>query len=188
MEQAFNWINQFFEVLVKFIPHLLIIRSTEAGVLFKRGKIIKPIGPGLHWYWPLVTEYYVTAVVRQTQNLPTQAAVTKDKVAVAVSGIIVYKIKDVVAAFGKTFDFNDTMNDVSMTAILPYICSRTYDELIMEINSGQAQEALTKSVRRAVRKYGVAVAFVGLTDFTKATALNHIGVPWQSLPAPSGTT
>lgn len=188
METAFNWINQFFEVLVRFVPHLLIIRSTEAGVLFKRGKIIKPIGPGLHWYWPLVTEYYVTAVVRQTQNLPTQAAVTKDKVPVAVSGIIVYKIKDVVAAFGKTYDFNDTMNDVSMTAILPYICSRTYDELIMEINSGQTRRTLTRSVRQALRKYGVVVSLVGLTDFTKATALNHIGSLWQSSHAPTGMT
>lgn len=187
METAFNWINSFFEVLIRFVPHLLIIRSTEAGVLFKRGKIIKPIGPGLHWYWPLVTEYYVTAVVRQTQNLPVQAAVTRDKVAVAVSGIIVYKIIDVVAAFGKTYDFNDTMNDVSMTALLPHICSRSYDELITEINSGKTQEALTKSVRKALRKYGVAVAYVGLTDFTKATALNHIGGSWQPTPVPSGT-
>ena len=188
MEAAFNWINQFFELVTKFFPHLLIVRSTEAGVLFKRGRIVKPIGPGLHWYWPLVTEYYTTAVVRQTQNLPVQAAVTRDKVAVAVSGIIVYRIKDVVAAFGKTFDFNDTMNDVAMTAILPHICSRTYDELIMEINSGQTQEALTKSVRLALRKYGVAVSLVGLTDFTKATALNHIGGSWQPTHVPSGTS
>jgi regulator of protease activity HflC (stomatin/prohibitin superfamily) len=145
---------------------------------------VKAIGPGLHWYWPLVTEFYTTAIVRQTQNLPVQAAVTKDKIAVAVSGIVVYKIVDIVAALSKTWDFNDTLSDVSMTAILAYVRTHTYDELI----EGSAQDNLTKRVRQALRRYGVSVAQVGLTDLTEATALNHIGASWQSLPGQNGTS
>lgn len=183
MEAAFNWINQFFEVLTKFIPHLLVVRATHAGVKFRRGRTVKIMGPGLHWYWPLVTETYITAVVRQTQNLAVQSAVTKDRVSVAISGIIVYKIRDVVAAFTKNWDFNETLEDVSMTAILPYVLGKTYDELVSEISSGEAQTNLTLIVRRALKRYGVAVASVGLTDFTKAVSLNHISTA-QRPPAP----
>lgn len=180
-----DFISNFLDVIRRLVPHLLLVRATEAGVLFKRGKTIKPIGPGLHWYWPLVTEYYTTAVVRQTQNLPIQSVVTRDRVAVAISGIIVYRIKDAVAALARTFDFNDTLKDIAMTAIVPYVCSRDYDVIITEIQNGTAQETLTKLVRRALRKYGVAVTAVGLTDFTEALALNHL---WQPTQEPSGTT
>ena len=56
-------------------------------------------------------------VTRQTHTLPTQALLTSDGRRVVVSGIVVYRIKDIVATLARNWDISDTLNDLTMVAI-----------------------------------------------------------------------
>jgi regulator of protease activity HflC (stomatin/prohibitin superfamily) len=177
MEGAFTWIGQLIEWLGSLIPRIKIVRATHAGIKFQRGKHIKLIEPGLIVYWPIITEVDIIPVARQTHNMPTQCAVTKDRVPVSVGGVVVYRIKDVVKALSRNWDFTDTINDIAMTAIMPVILQHTYDELIVQIADGSIQKVLTNSVKRQLHRYGVSVASVALTDFARSLVVNNVGQP-----------
>jgi hypothetical protein len=72
MESAFAWLGQLFETFYKFIPHILIVRATHGGVKWVRGRNVKALPSGLHWYWPLTTEVEVIVTARQTLAIPDQ--------------------------------------------------------------------------------------------------------------------
>ena len=111
MESAFAWLSQLIETFYRFIPHIIIIRATHAGVKWVRGKHIKPLMPGLHLYWPLTTEIEVLVTARQTLAIPDQVLTTKDGKKVTVKTLVVYKIRDVVQAIGKqNWDVDSTVN------------------------------------------------------------------------------
>lgn len=175
MEGALDWIGQLVHWIASLFPRIRIVRSTHGGVKFQRGKTIKEIGPGLTVYWPIVTEIDIIPVARQTHNLPTQCAVTKDKVEVAMGGVVIYRITNVVKALSRNWDFNDTINDIALTAIIPVIMSHTYDELVEQIASNSIQHLLTQEVRSKLSRYGVTVSYVGLTDFSKCLVIKNVG-------------
>lgn len=175
MDGALDWIGQIIQWIGRFIPRIVIVRATHAGVKFQRGKKVKPIAPGLTVYWPLITELELIPVARQTHNLPTQCAVTKDREAVAVGGVVIYSISNVVKALSRNWDFNDTINDVALTAIMPEFLNHTYSELIKWIADGSIQTTLTLKVREKLSHYGIRVIHVGLTDFAKCFVLKSVG-------------
>lgn len=175
MEGAFAWVGQLVEWLGSLIPRVMIVRATHGGVKFRQGRDVEEVKPGLIVYWPFVTEVDVIPVARQTQNLPTQCIETKDRVQVTVGGVVVYRITDVVKALSRNWDFTDTINDITLTAILPIIMRHSYDELLEKISNESIQKELTKAVRSKLRRYGVSVSSVGLTDFAKCIVLKNIG-------------
>lgn len=174
MESAFAWIGYVAEWLGAFIPRIKIIRSTHAGVRFRHGKYARAMGPGIHVYWPIVTEVDVIPVARQTQNLPSQSLMTKDGQQVVVSGIVVYSIKDVVAAISNNWDVTETISDITMTAIGEIVTTHTLDEMRGEL-AGKVQKALTKVTRKKLAPFGVRVFRTALTDFSTCIVLKTLG-------------
>lgn len=174
MEAALAWIGYIVEWLGLFIPRLVIVRSTHAGVRFRYGKQATAIKPGLCVYWPIVTEVEVIAVARQTLNLPSQSLTTKDGHRVVVGGMVVYSITDVVASMAKAWDVADAIKDVSMSAITKVITKMEYADILGDI-TGDVQAAITKETRRTLKSFGVRVYRTAITDFSKAIVLKNIG-------------
>ncbi len=137
MEGAFAWLNQLIETFYRFIPRILIVRATHGGVKWIRGKKIKPLGPGLHLYWPITTDVEVIVVARQTLAIPDQVLTTRDGRKVVVKTLVVYKIRDVVQAVGKVnWDVDTTINDLAQSAVVRVIATHTYDEIMAGIADG----------------------------------------------------
>jgi len=174
MDSAFAWLGDIIQWFGRWIPHLAIIRSTHAGVKFRHGKKAVAMPPGLCFYWPLVTEIEIMPVARCTHNLPTQALMTKDGRKVVVSGVVVYKIKDIVAALARNWDVNDTINDITMCAITDVITKHDFKDIMEHITS-EIQMKLTKETRHKLRAYGVQVFRTALTDFSTALVIKNIG-------------
>lgn len=174
MDSAFAWIGNLMEWLGAFIPRVKIVRSTHAGVRFRHGKHAKEVLPGIHIYWPIVTEMEITPVVRQTRNLPSQSLLTKDAKQVVVGGVVVYLIQDIVATLSKNWDVTDTITDVTMVAITEVIT--THDlQFLLENLTGEVQKKLTQVARKKLKKYGVKVYWTALTDFSTALIIKNIG-------------
>lgn len=166
METAFAWLGQIFEAILKFVPRVLIIRATHAGVKWQHGHEVKPLLSGLHVYWPLVTEIEVIVTARQTLNLPTQVLTTKDNKKVVVGTVVVYKIRDVVQAIGKiNWDVDTTINDITQAAVVSVIAKHTLQELLDMIPPDQLNNLLTIATRKELRQFGVFVSRCKLTDF-----------------------
>jgi regulator of protease activity HflC (stomatin/prohibitin superfamily) len=170
MEAAFGWLGQFIEYLASFIPRWKVIKATDAGVSFVRGKNVKEIRPGLYWHWPIWTEYIIIPVVRQTLDLPDQTLTTADEVPITVSSVIVYEVTDVVKALTVQWDLEDTIHDICQVAVRRYTVGRTFEE----IRTGDERE-LKDEVRKSLARYGVAIREASIVNIAKTKVLTVVG-------------
>lgn len=166
----FSWIGDIVEWLLCFFPRLVIIRTTNRAVKFKCGKKLVLVEPGLMMYWPLVTEVLHIAVVRQTINLPTQRLVTKDGKRVVASAVVVFTISDPIQAVGLSWDWEETIRDISMASVAAIITGGEYDSLVSTL-SRELRVDLTNECRLQLKKYGIRVQKCLLTDFCPANVI-----------------
>lgn len=163
--EAFAWLNQLIEFLGSLIPRLLVIRATEGGVKWVRGSNVVPIGPGMHWYWPVCTEIETLVTARQTVNLQPQTLTTADRRKVVVGAVVVYRVRDVERAIGRiNWDVEDTVGDIAQAAVVDVVRSSTLEELM----EGDVEEWLTKECRQQLSRYGVFVSRAAFTDLAEA--------------------
>ena len=172
MDRAFGWIGEIFQTLLRFVPWLVIVPATHAGVAFVRGHRVKEWKPGLHWYWPLVTTHRTMAVVRQTQRIQSKIVMTKDMKTVTVGALVTYYVDDVVSAIAKIADLPSDIMERSQGAILAEVSERTLQEIQGDrvgFNAG-----LTERVASSLNGYGVKVLHAQLTEFApcRAFAIN----------------
>jgi regulator of protease activity HflC (stomatin/prohibitin superfamily) len=166
MESAFAWLNQLFQAIYQLFPRILIVRATHGGVKSVRGEHVKLLLPGLHVYWPMMTDVEVIVTARQTLAIPDQVMATKDGKKVVVKTLVVYKIPDPVRAIGKlNWDVDTTINDMTQAAVVRVVATHTYDEIMAGIRDESLTKTLTKETRRELRQFGVHVSRCKLVDF-----------------------
>lgn len=165
MDTAFAWIGQIMEWLGKLIPRLLIVRQTHAGVKFVRGNKVIELRPGIHFYWPLVTEVEVMPVARQTHNLVTQTLMTKDGQTIIIGAVVIYEINSIVDALSNNWDVSDTISDVTQMAVVNVVNNWNLSDLRAEL-SGKVENELSIETRKQLKPFGVKVIRCGVSDFS----------------------
>jgi len=175
METPFGWIGAVFDALLSLIPRIIIVRATHGGVRWRKGRIVKPLAPGLHMYWPVMTDYAIIVTARQTYNLPTQILTTSDNRKVVVGLLVVYRIHDVVQAIGKVnWDVDTTIGDITQAAVVGIIASQPFDKLLGTIATNELNNKFTEATRHELKKYGVSISQCKLTDFAECRVLKLV--------------
>lgn len=174
MTGLFGWLSELFTWLGAWIPRLLVLKSSEAGVKYVHGWKPVRLGPGLHVYWPVVTLIERTSVVNQVLDLSEQKLVTADDKTVLVSGLVSYTIVDVMAFLAENENSFQVIDNVATAAIEDVITTTTYDEL--RTGRKKLRAKLKRACKRELKGYGVAVSSVRLTDFAPARVLCLSGV------------
>jgi regulator of protease activity HflC (stomatin/prohibitin superfamily) len=150
----------------RLVPRIIIVRATHGGVKWKRGHKVVAMNPGLHVYWPLLTDIEIIVTARQTLALPIQVLTTKDQKKVVVGTVVVYKIKDVIHAIGRmNWDVDTTINDITQAAVTSVIAKHSFQEIIDMIGDDKSESTLTDAVRKELRPFGVSVRRCKLVDF-----------------------
>ncbi len=139
------------------------------------------LGPGIHWYWPKTTEIEVLPVERQTLDLPVQTLWTADLQSVAVRGEVVFVVDDIRLAVCKTFDFQQTIQDVAQFVVVSVVASKTCNELEKSMHSNQLTAEFTNRIEAELESYGVGVERAFFADFTKCTAIRVYGEQAQGV-------
>lgn len=197
METAFGWLGQIFDAILRFVPRVLLVRETHEGIKFQTGRIVKVLKctnglpfplmfllfglipmiwfrrTGIHIYWPLVTEYEIVPIRRQTTNLVEQYLSTKDCKTVGVSGILVFEVYDVKKLLTRCYDYEDTIRDLALAAIKKVITSHTISSL--QENSAEVDKELTEELKKELKIFGVKVIRVTLSDLAECKMLGHWG-------------
>jgi len=175
MEAAFAWIGKLAEFFGALFPRLLIVKSSHRTVKYVRGKNRVLLEPGVHFYWPVVTEIESCAVVRQVLVLKTHVLETEDGVTVVVGGLVVYEIDDAETFLADNENAYDTIDDVATAAIRKVVISSKLDEL----RQGRAKldARLTREIQKLLRDFGVTVEYARLTDFARVRAYHLSGGP-----------
>jgi regulator of protease activity HflC (stomatin/prohibitin superfamily) len=178
------WIGKFIDVVFIWCPRRFHVKATHGAVKFIRAKAVE-CKPGCHWYWPWTSTVEEIATAEQTHNLPTQAIENNGTKPLAVSGVIVYKVTDTLAALSKSFEVDDTINDVGLTAIMEIVGPKTKAELKKALKSGSLTKQLTFMTRRRLKKYGIYVERCSLTDFTSCMPILNLGDGPTVTPVPA---
>ncbi len=165
-------LNQILSTLLSFVPRLVIIRPTHRGIKFQRGKRVVELKPGLHWFWPLVSQVETLVTARQTVTLRPQSLETLDGHTLTVSGFVVFFVSDVTLAAGeRNWDVDSTVDDVARSTIASVVKGHELSYL----RSSDLRHILTRECRKKLRPYGVGVKVCGLTDFCVCRTYRLIG-------------
>lgn len=174
MGDAFSWIADIIRSFGNLIPRLYLVRKNYGAIRYKYGKHILPMKPGLHIYWPIVTEIEEFPIARQTQNLETQVLMSLDRETVVVGGVIIYEIVDVVKALGNNYDINDTIGDIAMTSIAECITRRALTDILENLHT-KIQSEFTLHCRSTLWEYGVKIHKASFTDFSTCIVIKNVG-------------
>lgn len=174
MDNAFAWLSNLIEWFGQLIPRWVLIDPTERGIKFVWGSRVVIVEPGIVWYWPAVTRFMVHPVVRQSNNLKTQTITLKDGKTAAVGGMCVFEIKDIEAAFVHTYDTDETIRDITLSAIHDVCCILTWEEMTEQQRTGELDRKLKAEARKELERYGVRVLKMTLTDLAPVRVLKIV--------------
>jgi len=137
------------------------------------------LGPGIHWYWPKTTEVDILPIERQTLDLPVQTVWTADQQSVAVRGEVVFVVKDIRLAVCKTFDFQQTIQDVAQFVVVSVVTGKSCEELAQSMRCSQLTEEFTALLDAELKSYGVGVIRAFFADFSKCASIRVYGEQLQ---------
>jgi len=77
-----------------FIFGIRVISQWERGVVFRFGKFLHEIAPGLTWIMPILDSVYHVDMRIRTMDVVPQEVMTKDSVPTKIDAVVYYKIFD----------------------------------------------------------------------------------------------
>lgn len=156
----FEWLSNILTTCAKVLPHLVHVKCTHAGVMF-RSSSYKVLRPGLHCYFPFYSEPIVIPVERQAVDLQAQTLTCEDGVTVEVAATVVYRITDVEKALTATWDHDATVAEVAQRSVKNCV-TRLSSESVLYGAKG-FDSLLRKRLIRELIPYGVDVKQAFLT-------------------------
>lgn len=168
MDSALAWIGQVAEWIGQWVPRWVILAPTRGGVKYVRGREVHILGPGIHFYWPVMTELATYPVARQADDLRSQTLVTTDDKTIVVGGMVVYCVRDLSRLLPTTYQPEQAIKDITLTSIHNVCCRMSWAELKDEQRKGTLDTKLKNAAKRQLEDYGVEVLKVQLTDLAPA--------------------
>lgn len=125
MDKLFSWFDHVSSFLLSLFPHIVIVNADCEAVKYSGGKHVRVLKPGVHWYWPIVTdEPTQRGVKRDASVYGTQKLTTSDGRQVAISVVLVHRTVDIRRALFETADIEGVMHDLTSAACLRSTMSR----------------------------------------------------------------
>ena len=170
---AFAWIGQLVEWFGQFFPRWTVVRTTHGWVKWVRGTKVKTGGAGIVWYWPVISDFIVYPVERQTTPLPSQTITTTDNKTIAVSGMLVFKVTNIEKLIAYSYDCDDTLRDIAQSALTDVLGRMTWEQI--KAGQGKTLDTRLKNVaKRDLEEYGVEVVKFSLTSLALCRVYRQI--------------
>jgi len=164
----FLGIREFLTWLVGWLPTCEICEITHRGVKVT-GTKIRPIKPGIYWYWPRWTKVYTCSVVSEVYDLPTQSVDSSDGEPIMFSVSLVCRVRNVEKWLTGVENGEDIIKEIGAGAATDCIASRDRDTILEDFTGeGKLEVELFEAAGKALsRRYGVEVVEARLTDCCK---------------------
>jgi regulator of protease activity HflC (stomatin/prohibitin superfamily) len=169
-----QWLNQFFEWIVSWFPHIDLMRVDHRGVKFKPGGKTELIEPGLYMWWPVTTDIEEIPIKRRAISV-TLRLTTKDGYTVLIEAVIVFRVNDTMKAIVETYDFDDTIEEMAQKAAKPVVMSRKFDDVMKICADESIDRLLRQGCRDNLKRFGVLVEDAFVSDFSETRVFCHEG-------------
>jgi len=167
-----NWLRDFISKLFAWLPRLYYINPDEGGVRITLGKYFKLKGSGWYFYWPVIHQMCVIAVMPMVKDLRGQSLLTKDGKNVLISGAITYKVLDASRAILAVQDYEKSLMNTALGIITEFVVSRTKEECkeILDL-----KDEVLKGLREEASGWGLKIMKVAITDLGDTKNIRIIG-------------
>ena len=158
---------------------LFVIDMWEEGVVLRGGKFLKVVKPGMYLKIPFLDAVWKHTVITQSIDIPPQSVTTADNKNVVVKGIIRFTISDVKLFLTTITEPKDVLTDTTGGMIREIIEDTNWTDIV------DIDKKLTAEVSKFVKKWGIKVQKVTLTDLQIANSIRIIqDSTHQSKPIP----
>ena len=168
-----EWLADLLKNLRDFLPRKYFINPDEGGIRITLGKHVKTLVPGWYYYWPVIQECRGINVAPQIVDLRPQSALTKDRIDLAISGGIKYKIYDQRKAVLAVQDYDKGIQTIALGIICEFISAHPFEELVRNLPS--LREIILGGIREEATGMGLKIMKVYITDIGRTKNIRMMG-------------
>ena len=153
--------DKLIEILSRFWRDLMpfvIIEQWNEAIHLRYGIYKRILKPGIWIKLPLLDSIIETPVIAQSVNLPAQTLTTLDEQGIVLKAIIRYHITDVRKYLLTVMHANDVLIDTTQGMIRDVVEVTNWEDLV------NVNEIITTEVKQYVKKWGIGVEAVTVTD------------------------
>lgn len=162
-DRLIDWLLSIWEDLKPYV----IINEAYLGVRLRFGKFKEILEKGIHFKLPIFDEIQTQTVVWTTYSMPSQSLTTKDGKDIVIKAIIKYKIVNIELYQFEVWDAKDAISDMTQGVIFDIVKEKTWEEL----QTLDLKPLISRKVRTEVKKWGIEVETVTLSDLAKITSI-----------------
>jgi len=159
--------DKLIELISQFIDYIKfweVINPYEKGILLRLGKFKRVLDNGFHFKRPFFDVVEKDIVVTQTLTIPSQTINTKDLKEITIKSVVKYSIADIKLFLTEVYDRVDAISDTTMVINKELIVKTNLDGI--HLLDGE----IAKKLRVQVKKWGIEIESVCLTDITKTNS------------------
>jgi len=149
-------------LIVVLLTGFFIMRQDQIGVLLTFGKFSSIVTPGLKYQIPFIQQVIRTNSSLQTIDLPDQKIVLSGNIAITISGILNFRVKNPRQALLEVADYKHSIEQFALTTISDVLGTKSIEELRTEkIKTAQLIEDV---IRKITVQWGLKDIDIRLTD------------------------
>jgi len=166
-----DWIPVFAEKATAFIPRFAKVAPTDRMVKWSRCGEATVHGPGLVWYWPLVTEVQQNDVRWQSMVTSVQTVTLSDGTSVSARTLTRWKPTDLLSAVNSECDYMDTVAETAQGVLVNVLSS--VDRSFLQ-QAKALSTALCLELQSELRPIGIKVQRCTFTELCVSPAFRII--------------
>ncbi len=141
---------------------LKIIKQYELGVLFRLGRVIGTLQPGLRFIIPFVDVLHRVSLRIVTMPIQSQGIITKDNVSVDVSAVAYFRVIDAVKSVLAIENVRAAIDQIAQTTLRKVVGQHTLDETLSETD--RINLDIREILDMTTLDWGIEVTLVELKD------------------------
>lgn len=158
---------------VLFLPSMLrVVTEYERGVLFRFGRQIGILSPGLNLIFPMGIDFVKMVDLRTfTIDVPKQEVITKDNVPILVDAVVYFNVFDSILAVVKVADYVRSTSLLGQTILRSVLGQHELDEMLSKRN--ELNEILKQLLDGATDPWGIKVTGVEIKAIELAESMKR---------------
>ena len=145
-----------------------VVKHYEGAVVLRAGKFHRFRLAGMYWKIPLLEHIDSHFIKDDTILFPTQTLTTLDSKTVTVSGMVLYRVDDIVLFLTELNEPKQAISDVGISVIANHIISNDLkyasgEDIIQKIGEDLSEEC---------KRWGITIEYFRFTGVTSSRSIN----------------
>jgi regulator of protease activity HflC (stomatin/prohibitin superfamily) len=148
--------------LIALLMSIRVVKQYERGVLFRFGRLVGELEPGLRFIIPIVDVMHRVSLRIVTLPIQSQGIITRDNVSVDVSAVAYYRVIDAVKSVVAIENVRAAIDQIAQTTLRKVVGQHSLDETLSETD--RINDDIRQILDVTTLDWGVEVTLVELKD------------------------